>query len=183
MRRVYYLLAIFAVLLFPGNVQAAALNGDQNGNTEPEFRFEEWPSGEYYISGLVDESFSGHLNIPGSFTDETGTHKIVMIGDGAFSECSGITSVTIPTSIETIRNRAFYGCANLSDFNIPKSVDWIGSEAFNNTAWFNSQQDGLVYKDKVLLGYKGQSPTGEIEITSGTRVVAAGALRYAIPVG
>ena len=179
MRRVYYLLAIFAVLLFPGNVQAAALNGDQNGNTEPEFRFEEWPSGEYYISGLVDESFSGHLNIPESFTDETGTHQIVWIGALAFSECSGITSVTIPTSIETIRDRAFYGCSSLSDFKIPESVDYVGREAFMNTAWFNSQQDGLVYNDNVLLGRKGQSPTGEIEIPVGTRVVADGALIYA----
>ena len=37
-------------------------------------------------------------------------HKITSIGMGAFSDCSGMTSITIPKSVTSISNYAFYRC-------------------------------------------------------------------------
>ena len=39
--------------------------------------------------------------------------SLISIGDGAFWDCSGLTSVTIPESVTSIGERAFYGCSRL----------------------------------------------------------------------
>ena len=49
----------------------------------------------------------------------------------AFSNCSSLTSVTIPSSITVIGNGAFSGCSSLSSITIPASVTSIGTTVFN----------------------------------------------------
>ena len=53
------------------------------------------------------------------------------IGDWAFLECSGLTSVTIPDSVTSIGNLAFSGCSGLTSVTIPDSVTSIGGSAFS----------------------------------------------------
>ena len=48
----------------------------------------------------------------------------------AFSNCSSVTSITIPDSVTSIGYRAFYGCRNLTSITIPNSDNSIGNEAF-----------------------------------------------------
>lgn len=48
------------------------------------------------------------------------------IGDYAFSGCPGLTSMIIPNSVETIGQSAFYGCSGLITVTIPNSVTSIG---------------------------------------------------------
>jgi len=45
---------------------------------------------------------------------------------------NGITSVTIPASITSIRGNAFYNCRSLTSITIPASVTSIGSGAFES---------------------------------------------------
>lgn len=54
---------------------------------------------------------------------------VVEIGDGAFSECYGLTDIYFPNSITKIENSAFIGC-NLTHIAIPKNVKYIGAFAF-----------------------------------------------------
>jgi uncharacterized protein YjdB len=56
-------------------------------------------------------------------------NSVTSIGDGAFSYCSGLTSVTIPNSVTSIGNSAFYG-SGLTSVTIPNSVTSIGDYAF-----------------------------------------------------
>jgi serine protease inhibitor len=56
--------------------------------------------------------------------------SINTIGVGAFSYCSSLTSVSIPSSVTSIGNQAFSNCSSLSSVSIPSSVDSIGNEAF-----------------------------------------------------
>jgi uncharacterized repeat protein (TIGR02543 family) len=65
---------------------------------------------------------------------KTGSYEILngvaMIGDRSFSNCSGLSAVTIPDSVNKIDYRAFYACSGLSEISIPNSVTWIDMGAF-----------------------------------------------------
>ena len=55
---------------------------------------------------------------------------VTRIGEGAFLDCSSLTSVTIPNSVMTIGYWAFGGCSSLTSVTIPNSVTSIGNMAF-----------------------------------------------------
>ena len=54
---------------------------------------------------------------------------VSMIGEFAFSGCTGLTSIVIPDSVTVIDAFAFYGCINLTIIKIPESVTAIGISA------------------------------------------------------
>ena len=57
--------------------------------------------------------------------------SVTSIGDSAFSGCSGLTSITIPTSVTSIGESAFCWCSGLTSVTIPDSVTSIGHSAFS----------------------------------------------------
>ena len=52
------------------------------------------------------------------------------LGDNAFHGCSGLTSLTIPSSVTEIGNWAFFGCSGLTSLTIPSGVTSIGEGTF-----------------------------------------------------
>ena len=77
------------------------------------------------ITGLSSYS-SSDLIIPPTVDG----HPVVAIGNKAFEYRSGLTSVTIPTSVTSIGYGAFGGCSELTSVTIPASVISIGYYAF-----------------------------------------------------
>ena len=76
--------------------------------------------------------YQGNVVIPEEVTFMNRTRKVTSIGDYAFYDCSGLTSVTIPNSVTSIGNRAFYGCSGLTSIEIRNSVTSIGERAFQS---------------------------------------------------
>ena len=76
-------------------------------------------------------SYSGSVTIPSSVTYGGKTYNVTGIGNSAFRESSGLTSVAIPISVTEIGDDAFYYCSGLTSVVIPSSVTTIGDYAFN----------------------------------------------------
>jgi len=76
-------------------------------------------------------SYAGNITIPSSVTYNSKTYSISSIGSNAFSECSGLTSISIPSSVTTIGGFAFMDCTSLTTLTIPNSVTSIESYALD----------------------------------------------------
>lgn len=61
-----------------------------------------------------------------------------VIGNYAFSGCSGLTSLTLPSNVTSIGYSAFYGCIRLTSLTLPSSVTSIGSSAFEGCSSLTS---------------------------------------------
>ncbi len=78
-----------------------------------------------------DEDITGDVKIPQSVQYEGGTYYVKVIGAETFAHTSyGITSITIPVSVDSIGEHAFSGC-QIKSFEIPTSVKNIGTGAFS----------------------------------------------------
>ena len=56
--------------------------------------------------------------------------SVASIGDSAFSWCSSLSEIVIPSSVTSIGDSAFSRCDSLSEIVIPSSVTSIGDSAF-----------------------------------------------------
>lgn len=56
--------------------------------------------------------------------------SVISVGEQAFSQCFGLTSVTIPNSVISIGDYAFFGCVGLTSVTIPNKVTSISRFAF-----------------------------------------------------
>ena len=86
-----------------------------------------------YRGSSYDEysnEYQGNVVIPEEVSYSGKTYPVTSIGSGAFSNCSGLTSITIPNSVTSIGNEAFYFCPGLTSVTIPNSVTSIGVGAF-----------------------------------------------------
>jgi hypothetical protein len=100
--------------------------------------------------------YIGNVVIPASVNYEGVMYNVTSIGPSAFRECSILTSITIPNSVNS-----------------------IGYSAFDGTAWYDSQAEGLVYAGKVAYGYKGTMPENtQIVLNEGTLGIAEYAFAY-----
>lgn len=56
------------------------------------------------------------------------------IGERAFEGCTGVETVVLPEALTAIFDYTFYNCSKLGSIDIPESVTSIGASAFSNTS-------------------------------------------------
>lgn len=115
---------------------------------------------------------TGALTIPGSVTHNGTTLPVTSIEGYAFCQCSGLTSVTIPSSVTSIGNYAFEMCSGLTYIVIPEGVTTIGPYAFSGCTGLAS----LTISNSVtsIGNYAFQNCTSLDSITVGSGVTSVG---------
>ncbi len=102
-------------------------------------------SSTYYIpSSLKSVTVTGGNKLLGAFSNCTGLTSVTIpdsvtsIGDSAFDSCTGLTSITIPDNVTSIGEKAFYYCTGLTSITIPEGVTNIGNAAFSGCTGLTS---------------------------------------------
>ena len=90
-----------------------------------------------YFTGLTSIGQMAFYNCSG-LTSITIPNSVTSIGTVAFQSCSNLSSITIPNSVTSIGTEAFSGCSGLSSITIPNSVTSIGQMAFYNCSGLTS---------------------------------------------
>jgi hypothetical protein len=82
-------------------------------------------------TGSVGYIFNSDANKTKYVVLDLSESTITSIEEGAFSDCSSLTGITLPDGVASIGNGAFKGCS-LTSVSIPDSVTSIGEGAFVN---------------------------------------------------
>ena len=115
----------------------------------------EWLQDDAYIrsgvfNGFPNKESAVEVILPSKDSNE---NSVTSIGDWAFHDCSGLTSMTIPDSVTSIGEYAFAWCSGLTSVTIPDSVTSIGDEAFRGCNGLS--ENGFVIVRQVLYDYIG----------------------------
>ena len=120
-RRTRYCIIVLMLLL---GVQAHAYDFEING-----IYYSKDSSNTVYVTSGSNK-YTGSVVIPSSVIYQGTSYSVASIGNSAFRDCPGLTSVTIPNSVTSIGEGAFYDCSGLTSVTILNSVTSIGNKAF-----------------------------------------------------
>ena len=101
--------------------------------------------------------------------------SVTSIGNGAFEDCTSLTSVTIPDGVKCIGHSAFYECTSLKSITIPDGVTSIGGTAFSDCTSLTS----ITIPDSVTIlnsfTFSGCKSLSDVNIPDGVTYVGDGA--------
>lgn len=95
---------------------------------------------------------------------------LISIGDYAFYKCSELTTINLPDGLMSIGTLAF-GETGLTSVTIPQSVEDVEFNAFYGCPWYKEQPDGPVYLGRVVdcKNPGNLDPNSEIVIKEGIK--------------
>ena len=87
----------------------------------------------------MEGKYSGDIIIPEKVKDNDGVEYVVTsLGEACFAYCSGLTSITIPSSVTSLGASCFSGCSGLTSITIPSSVTSLGYGCFADCSGLTS---------------------------------------------
>ena len=145
-----------------------------------------------YLSLIDNQSaYSGTVNIPPTVTYNGETYDVTDIGSSAFEYCSGLTSITIPSSVTSIGGSVFDGCSGLTSVHISDLEAWCKisfRDTYSNPLFFahhlflNGEEiTNLVIPNTVTkIGFSAfDSCSGLTSVTIPGSVTSIGAFAFA----
>ncbi|MDD3411950.1 MAG: leucine-rich repeat protein [Eubacteriales bacterium] len=120
-----------------------------------------------------------------------GGYRVTGIGDRAFYNCSGLTSLTLPESVTSVGEYAFSTCQSLTSITIPDSVTKVGDAVFVLCERLKEirispshpaleLRDGVLFSkaDKRLVWYPISAGKTEYSIPADTKFIGANAFSH-----
>ena len=87
----------------------------------------------------TDSKYSGDIVVPEKVKGNDGVEYVVIsLGYNCFYDCSGLTSITIPSSVTSLGDGCFFGCSSLTSIEIPSSVTSLGGNCFSGCSGLTS---------------------------------------------
>lgn len=77
-----------------------------------------------------DVKYEGDIVIPSEVIYNNKTLTVTTIRSSSFNGCSGLTSVSIPSTVVSMESHVFCGCSNLISVNLPDAITYIGQYMF-----------------------------------------------------
>ena len=109
--------------------------------------------------GAFDQANVGNLYIP---------NTIKSYGNSCLRQCNINATLELPSGC-ILDDFCFNNSPNL-DLIIPETVKSIGTESLRGCKWFNKQEDGVVYCNDFVVGFKGTyGPI--VTIREGSRII------------
>ena len=143
------------------------------------------------INGYYYEyNYYGSVNIPESVTYEGDEYSVTRIGSRAFKDDDGLTSVVIPTSVNSVYSDAFLGCSALTavyidDISAWCNINFSGASAnplfYAKNLYLNGERvTEIVIPDGVtnIGSYAFQGCDGLNSLTIGAGVLSIGSNQY-----
>ena len=107
-----------------------------------------------------------------SLSMSSGLNAVTSIGQYAFKGCSGLTSVTIPSTVTSIGGYAFQGCSGLTSVTLPSTVQSIGNYLFYGCSGLTSV---IIPNSVTSIGqYAFSGCSGLTSVTIGSSVTSIG---------
>ncbi len=119
--------------------------------------------------------YIGDVVIPESVTYKDANYSVTRVGEKAFQNCSGLTSITIPHSVTSIGESAFENCTGLVSITI--NSDSIVSKKYTSSSSlaqiFGSQVEEYIIGDSVtgIGSYTFYKCTSLTSVTIGNSVL------------
>ena len=76
-----------------------------------------------------DNPYSGAITIPQTVEHDGTTYTVTSLGDQAFYDCGGVSSLTLPATVRSIGSYCFYN-STFTSLELPDSLRTIGDNAF-----------------------------------------------------
>ena len=89
---------------------------------------------EYIVASLGGSCFKDCSGL----TSITIPSSVTSLGDDCFEWCSGLTSITIPSSVTSLGDYCFSYCSGLTSITIPSSVTSLGGSCFKDCSGLTS---------------------------------------------
>ena len=107
--------------------------------------------------------------------DLSGTSGVTSIEMNAFSGCSGLTSINLPSGVTSIGLLAFSRCSGLTSINLPSGLTSIGGAAFDGCSGLTSIELPSGLTSIGMNAFCGCSSLTSIELPSGLTSIGSSA--------